>query len=101
MQILPHSDANQGPAEWFTGRVDIQPLKAVSEDSRYSISSVHFRQALVQLGTPIPKAKHYMLTMALVLFKSAVSRCRLLVLVMSFGLNLAKNIGTALQPTVK
>lgn len=42
MQILPHSDATQGPAEWFTGRVDMRPLKTVSEDSQYSISSVHF-----------------------------------------------------------
>ena len=42
MQILPHSDANQGPAEWFTGPVDIQPLKTVSEDSKLSMSSVHF-----------------------------------------------------------
>ena len=42
MQILPHSDAKQGPAEWFTGRVDIQPLKAVSENSKLSMSSVHF-----------------------------------------------------------
>lgn len=42
MQILPHSDANQGPAEWFTGRVDSQPLKPLTEHSRYSMSSVHF-----------------------------------------------------------
>lgn len=42
MQILPPSDASQGPAEWFTGRVDIQALKPVTEDSRYSMSSVHF-----------------------------------------------------------
>jgi len=42
MQILPHSDVNQGPAEWFTGQVNIQPLKAVSDDSKLSMSSVHF-----------------------------------------------------------
>lgn len=42
MQILPHSDSNQGPKEWFTGQVDIQPLKAVSENSKLSMSSVHF-----------------------------------------------------------
>jgi quercetin dioxygenase-like cupin family protein len=42
MRILPRSDANQGPSEWFTGKVDIRPLKAVSENSKLSISSVHF-----------------------------------------------------------
>jgi quercetin dioxygenase-like cupin family protein len=42
MHILPHSNANQGPAEWFTGRVDIQSLKAASPDSEYAINSVHF-----------------------------------------------------------
>lgn len=42
MQILPHSEPNQGPAEWFTGKVEIQPLKAVSENSKLSMSSVHF-----------------------------------------------------------
>jgi quercetin dioxygenase-like cupin family protein len=42
MQILPHSEVGQGPAEWFTGRVDIQPLKTVSESSGLSMSSVRF-----------------------------------------------------------
>lgn len=42
MNILPHEDANRGPAEWFTGKVDIKPLKGVSENSRLSMSSVHF-----------------------------------------------------------
>lgn len=42
MQILPHNDKNQGPAEWFTGEVDITPLKGTSENSKLSISSVHF-----------------------------------------------------------
>jgi len=42
MQILPHTNVTQGPADWFTGHVDIQPLKAVSGDSKLSMSSVHF-----------------------------------------------------------
>lgn len=42
MQILPKSDANQGPEAWFTGDVEITPLKAISDNSKLSISSVHF-----------------------------------------------------------
>lgn len=43
MQILPRNDENQGPADWFTGQVNITPLKGTSENSKLSISSVRFR----------------------------------------------------------
>jgi quercetin dioxygenase-like cupin family protein len=42
MQILPHENTSKGPEEWFTGKVNIQPLKGVSENSALSISKVHF-----------------------------------------------------------
>jgi quercetin dioxygenase-like cupin family protein len=42
MQILPHLDSNHGPAEWFTGQVDILPLKIASDSSKVSISRVRF-----------------------------------------------------------
>lgn len=42
MQIIPKADTNQGPAEWFTGKVTVQALKPASENSKLSMSSVHF-----------------------------------------------------------
>lgn len=42
MQILPRNEKNQGPEDWFTGQVDITPLKGASENSKLSISKVHF-----------------------------------------------------------
>ncbi|MCA9325166.1 cupin domain-containing protein [Candidatus Saccharibacteria bacterium] len=42
MQILPKSEPNEGPTDWFTGKVVITPLKAVSDNSKLSMSSVHF-----------------------------------------------------------
>lgn len=42
MQILPASNANPGPADWFTGEVHILPLKGVTENSKISMSKVTF-----------------------------------------------------------
>ena len=42
MRIIPKTDPNQGPKDWFTGKVTIQPLKPVSENSKLSMSSVRF-----------------------------------------------------------
>ena len=36
------TDTNQGPGEWFTGAVFIDPVAAPSGSSRLSASSVHF-----------------------------------------------------------
>lgn len=42
MKILPKENTNQGPEEWFTGKVQITPLKGTSESSKLSISNVQF-----------------------------------------------------------
>ncbi len=42
MNIVPKSASFQGPEEWFTGEVYIQPLKGVSKNSKLTMSSVHF-----------------------------------------------------------
>lgn len=42
MQILPRNNKVQGPSDWFTGQVDLTPLKGASENSKLTISSVHF-----------------------------------------------------------
>jgi quercetin dioxygenase-like cupin family protein len=43
MQITRNSiDTNDGPSEWFTGNVYIDPVATPSERSRLSASSVHF-----------------------------------------------------------
>ena len=42
MNKIPSSNPVQGPAEMFTGEVTIETIKPVSENSRLSISSVHF-----------------------------------------------------------
>jgi quercetin dioxygenase-like cupin family protein len=43
MRILQKEDANSGPEEWFTGDVQITPLKGISETSTLSMSSVTFQ----------------------------------------------------------
>lgn len=42
MQILPKNAPSPGPEDWFTGQVDITPLKGTSENSKLSISRVQF-----------------------------------------------------------
>jgi quercetin dioxygenase-like cupin family protein len=43
MQITRNStDTAQGPSDWFTGTVYIDPVAVPSSDSRVSASSVHF-----------------------------------------------------------
>jgi quercetin dioxygenase-like cupin family protein len=42
MQILPKEAANHGPVDWFTGEVEITPLKGTTDNSKYSMSSVLF-----------------------------------------------------------
>lgn len=42
MQILPRNNKAQGPEKWFTGQVDITSLKGTSDNSKLSMSSVHF-----------------------------------------------------------
>ena len=43
MQITRNSlDSNQGPADWFTGTVYIDPVAAAPEPSRVQAASVHF-----------------------------------------------------------
>lgn len=42
MKILPRNNTNPGPEDWFTGEVQVTPLKAASENSKLSMSSVHF-----------------------------------------------------------
>jgi quercetin dioxygenase-like cupin family protein len=43
MQITKNSlETNPGPSDWFTGDVYIDTVAAPTEDSRFSVSSVHF-----------------------------------------------------------
>jgi quercetin dioxygenase-like cupin family protein len=43
MQITRNAtDTNAGPGDWFTGAVYIDPVATPSEQSRLSVSSVHF-----------------------------------------------------------
>jgi quercetin dioxygenase-like cupin family protein len=43
MQVTRSSiDTGQGPAEWFTGAVYLDPVAAPSETSRLSATAVHF-----------------------------------------------------------
>jgi len=43
MQITRNSiETARGPSDWFTGTVYIDPVAAPSDDSRVSVSNVHF-----------------------------------------------------------
>jgi quercetin dioxygenase-like cupin family protein len=42
MKKLPRSSTTEGPEEWFTGRVYIDVIKPATDNSKFSMSSVHF-----------------------------------------------------------
>lgn len=42
MKKLSQAKTIEGPEEWFTGRVYVDSLKSATDDSQYSMSSVHF-----------------------------------------------------------
>src|SRR6476661_10753713 len=42
MKILPHGKTMQGPEEWFTGKVYLDPLKPASDGSKLAVTTVHF-----------------------------------------------------------
>jgi quercetin dioxygenase-like cupin family protein len=42
MNIKSNISPNKGPVEWFTGEVQILPIKSATDDSPFSVSSVTF-----------------------------------------------------------
>ena len=50
--------SGKGPADWFTGTVRVDPLFSPPDPARVSGALVTFEPALVQLGIPIPSARH-------------------------------------------
>ena len=42
MKKLPRTNTTQGSEDWFTGRVYIDLIKPATDDSKFSMSSVHF-----------------------------------------------------------
>ena len=42
MQIISRAKSTQGPADWFTGNVYLDPLKPMTDNSKLALTSVHF-----------------------------------------------------------